>query len=109
MAHRKAQLESMSQVYEEVNVSYQREKRSREKLDEENKKFQGAIKQLEESKAQCLSWNENLKRDIQLLQENARLNEVRSPRAISILTDSVGLYLLLERINSLRSVNFSFD
>jgi hypothetical protein len=66
----------MSQVCEEMNVSYQREKRSREKLDEENKKLQAVVKQHEENKTQYLSWNENLKRDVQLLQETARQNEV---------------------------------
>lgn len=66
----------MSHVYEDLNVAYQREKRSREKLDEENKKLQATLKLQEESKAQYISLNENLKKDIQHLQDSSRQNEV---------------------------------
>lgn len=66
----------MSQVYEDLNVTYQREKRSREKLDEENKKQQVTIKQFEEEKLHYLSLNENLKKDLLLTQESSRQNEV---------------------------------
>jgi predicted nuclease with TOPRIM domain len=66
----------MSQVYEDLNVTYQREKRSREKLDEENKKYQAMMKQSEEEKFQYLTLNENLKKDLFFSQESSRLNEV---------------------------------
>jgi hypothetical protein len=66
----------MSQVYEDLNVTYQREKRSREKLDEENKKYQAIMKQSEEEKLQYLTLNENLKKDLLFTQESSRQNEV---------------------------------
>jgi hypothetical protein len=75
-SYRKVQLESMSQVYEDLNVTYQREKRSREKLDEENKKYQAIMKQSEEEKLQYLALNENLKKDLLFTQESSRQNEV---------------------------------
>ena len=57
-------------------MTYQREKRSREKLDEENKKQQATIKQFEEEKLHYLALNENLKKDLLFTQESSRQNEV---------------------------------
>jgi hypothetical protein len=66
----------MSQVYEDLNLSYQREKRSRESAEDELKKTQILFKQSEDAKALILSSQETMKKEIQHLQENNRMNEV---------------------------------
>lgn len=59
-----------------MNVSYQREKRNRENIEEEYKKVHTLVKLNEENKIQLISSNESLKKDIQLYQETNRINEV---------------------------------
>lgn len=73
---RKDQLELASQMYQEVNVSYQREKRKRENIETEYQKVQNLLKANEENKIQLATRNENMRRDIQLSQEANRVYEV---------------------------------
>lgn len=66
----------MNQMYEEVNISYQREKRNRENIEEEYKRIQHIIKTNEENKIQLFTNYENMKKEIQLYQDLNRSNEV---------------------------------
>ncbi len=81
---RKTQLESMSQVYEDINLSYQREKRSRESAEDELKKTQILFKQSEDAKALIVSSQECMKKEIQHLQEINRMSEVSWTSSLEI-------------------------